>query len=199
MKNSIAHRIKEFHRPYAWCLFLGIILSGCQQNSQITSPAPTDKNHGEKIDSKNNRSTGTNTKAASLNPGAITKTDEDAVHGSKKELQAILKPGAAYGLIREKLIEKGWEPVPNPDCKAEVVGGDWQNICSTSPTAGCKACEGMEELNAYSGDGVMLARFKNKFTGKIISVNATGEISDWKNKNKNSDLQYTSWEFENSH
>ncbi|MGY0505910.1 hypothetical protein [Luteimonas sp. e5] len=127
--------------------------------------------------------------------------DNDRSMGSmeevKKHLDAVLAPGMAYADARAALLEAGWEPIKSPDCMQAVVGGDWENVCrSPEPAQTCSACESMAELASYSGEGIMLARFRHPQSNAAISVNAYGMLRDWSVNGDDSRLQYSSWEFE---
>ncbi|MDO5609240.1 MAG: hypothetical protein Q4G62_00405 [Pseudomonadota bacterium] len=126
----------------------------------------------------------------------VTDKDSKSMEGVKKQLDELLVPGSAYADARERLLANGWKPVVTPDCKEQVIGGDWQKICATEDApAVCKVCEQMPELSAYSGDGNVLAKFVNS-AGLSIEVNAYGMLEDWNVRGEDSHLQYAGWEFE---
>ncbi|RMH87410.1 hypothetical protein EBB59_13055 [Lysobacter pythonis] len=121
----------------------------------------------------------------------------DSMDSMKKQLDTLLSPGSSYMDVREELLANGWEPMATLNCKENVVGGDWKNICTAlDAPAVCKVCNEMIELSAYSGDGNVLAKFRHGITGKIIEVSAYGMLEDWGVRGEDSRLQYSGWGFE---
>ena len=120
---------------------------------------------------------------------------KNAMHTDlKKELDSLFVKDLAYADVRQRLLDKGWEPVPNPHCKEDVIGGDWQEVCKAKPEK-CQVCEDLKELQSYSSTGHVAVRFKNRKLGKVIDVFGYGDLSDWKVSGGQSGLMLNSWEF----
>lgn len=120
-----------------------------------------------------------------------TKVDQTA----SSSLQAVLKPGMAYADFREQVLAQGWAPVPDAQCKANVVGADHEKICSQDANmVACKVCDEMPELSACSGDGHCLVRFRHA-GGEVLEATGYGMIEDWNVAGEDSRLQISKWSF----
>lgn len=114
-----------------------------------------------------------------------------------KALLPSLKKGMTYADFRRVVIDTGWEPVVNPECRANVVGGDHESFCSGGSTdIGCRICDVLPELDASSGDGYSLVRFRHPKEGELLEATGYGMIEDWNVGGEESRLQVTGWEFQ---
>lgn len=110
-----------------------------------------------------------------------------------KATEAQLKKGMAYGDFRKAVLAQGWEPVPEPQCKANVVGANYEKVCKADPGL-CKVCDDLPELEACSGDAHCLVRFKHP-QGATLQATGYGEAQYWSATGKDSGFQVTDWEF----
>jgi len=95
----------------------------------------------------------------------------------------------AYVDARRALLAHGWEPVPDPECKSNVCGGD-QTAYAQHPEK-CKICDEMPELSAYSGQGDCLMNFKRGT--QTMQIGAYGDIFQWKTNGRDTALFLTFW------
>lgn len=114
-----------------------------------------------------------------------------------KALLPSLRKGMTYADFRKAVVDAGWEPVVNPECRANVVGGDHESFCSGDSTdIGCRICDVLPELDASSGDGYSLVRFRHPKDGELLEATGYGMIEDWNVGGEESRLQVTGWEFQ---
>lgn len=110
-------------------------------------------------------------------------------------LQNALKADMAYVDLRKLVLDGGWQPVKDPQCRVQVAGYD-EKTCRENPDlALCKACSELPELSAYSGDGYATSRFKHAGEGKQLKVVSYGMIGDWNAPDAQSRLRVVEWEF----
>lgn len=126
--------------------------------------------------------------AAAPEPAAPASGD-DAI----KATEAELKKGMAYGDFRKAVLAQGWQPVPEPQCKANVVGANYEKVCKVDPGL-CKVCDDLPELEACSGDAHCLVKFKHP-SGANLQATGYGEAQYWSATGKDSGFQVTQWEF----
>jgi hypothetical protein len=133
--------------------------------------------------------------------GQSTGSESVAVEESEPQpasaaLEAVLKAGMAYADFREQALAQGWAPVPDGQCKANVVGENHETVCSQDPSlATCKVCDEMTELSACSGDGHCLVRFKHGASGEHLEATGYGMVEDWSVLGEDSRLQLSKWSF----
>ncbi|GAB1594794.1 hypothetical protein PAGU2638_04730 [Lysobacter sp. PAGU 2638] len=89
-------------------------------------------------------------------------------------------------------MEQGWQPKPDADCLANVVGANFKEICDADASR-CRVCTEMPELSAYSGDGQLLTRFENSADHRVLEVGGSGDIESWNQPGREGDLQVASW------
>jgi hypothetical protein len=122
--------------------------------------------------------------------GTSSATDPDLV------LDGKLSKGMAYNELRKIVIDHGWQPQPDAQCMANVVGGNYKKLCSEHPELGsCRACIDVRELSSCSGDGHCLMQFSHEGFGKTLQVGTYGEIGDWNAPAGKSTLSVTGWEY----
>lgn len=111
-------------------------------------------------------------------------------------LDGKLDKGMAYNEFRKIVIDHGWQPQPDAQCMANVVGGNYKKLCSEHPElSSCKACLEVRELSSCSGDGHCLMQFSHEGFGKTLQVSTYGEIGDWNAPAGKSTLSVTGWEY----
>jgi hypothetical protein len=105
-----------------------------------------------------------------------------------KNLQA---KNNAYQDVKGLVTAKGWRPLVCDQCKENVVGGDYEEVCSTNPGShACRICDSLPELNSCSGDGYCLMQFYNRNSKLILKVGTYGAYGDVPN------LMVTGWGFD---
>lgn len=108
---------------------------------------------------------------------------------------AGLKEGMAYGDLRNMVISGKWSPKPHPNCKREVIGADFEKICSSSKDI-CKQCDDLPELSECSGDGHCLMEFSDAKGQRVLTVATYGDIRDAKVEGEKSGLRVSWWNVE---
>lgn len=122
---------------------------------------------------------------------ADTATDTDAT-----AIASGFSKGMAYGSFRALVLEQGWEPVANPDCRANLLGADADALCAADPQLlNCRICNEVPELQSCSGDARCLVRFRHAGSGAELEARAYGEIEYWNDTGDDAGLQLTDWEF----
>lgn len=131
-------------------------------------------------------------RAASARPA----TETSSVPDPALLLNGKLDKGMAYNEFRKIVIDHGWQPQPDAQCMANVVGGSYKKLCSEHPElSSCKACLEVRELSSCSGDGHCLMQFSHEGFGKTLQVSTYGEIGDWNAPAGESTLSVTGWEY----
>lgn len=137
-------------------------------------------------------------KSASLPSSAVsTRLAAGAISapGPVRLLDDNLK-GMAYSEFRKIVLGRGWQPKPDEQCMANVVGGDYKELCSEHPELGlCRACAEVRELSSCSGDGYCLMQFRHDGFDKTLQVGTYGRIGDWNAPAAKSSLSVTGWEY----
>jgi hypothetical protein len=103
-----------------------------------------------------------------------------------------LSEGMAYADLRKAVLAKGWKPKVDAQCKANVVGGNADQVCQGNPAL-CKVCDELPELSSCSGDGHCLMNFE-RGAGEALAVSTYGEIVDWNVPGKASRLSVKWWD-----
>jgi len=106
------------------------------------------------------------------------------------DLKKALSSGMAYADFRHVLLQEGWQPVSDENCKQNVVGDDYAKQCAADPSL-CLACNDLPELSSYSGDGRALVHFSK---GRdLLEATALGELRDWNERGVDAGLQLSGW------
>lgn len=106
-----------------------------------------------------------------------------------------LHPAMAYGDARAQLLDDGWVPRPNPQCKADVAGDDAGALCAgISPPALCRVCDELPELQACSADARCLVRFSHPERADDFELRLYGEIEYWAQSGDDAPLQVSTWD-----
>ncbi|MET1023537.1 MAG: hypothetical protein ABWX87_04435 [Pseudoxanthomonas sp.] len=103
-----------------------------------------------------------------------------------------LTEGMAYADLRAAVLAKGWKPKVDAQCKANVVGGNFAEVCKDHPDQ-CKVCDDAPELSSCSGDGHCLMNFE-RGAGEALAVSTYGEIADWNVTGASSRLTVKWWD-----
>jgi hypothetical protein len=120
----------------------------------------------------------------------------DSQKDPAKLLNAGLHKGMAYSEFRKAVLDRGWQPKPDAQCMANVVGGNYQKLCSAHPElSDCRVCQEVPELSSCSADGHCLMQFSHDQSNKTLQVGTYGEIGDWNAPADKSRLSVTGWEY----
>ncbi|CAD0320854.1 hypothetical protein LYZ86_22195 [Xanthomonas hortorum pv. cynarae] len=114
-----------------------------------------------------------------------------------QKLAVGFKEGMPYGDLRKSVISRNWKPKNHPECKKNVVGDDFQSICSKDPQQ-CAVCDDLPELNVCSGDGHCITEFSTNDGRKVLKVSTYGEIHDGLVEGKKSRLFVSWWDVSSS-
>ncbi|UKE60832.1 hypothetical protein KM539_13520 [Xanthomonas translucens pv. poae] len=106
---------------------------------------------------------------------------------------AGLKEGMAYGDLRGKVISNNWLPNSHPNCKRDVIGADFERVCSSDPKL-CRECDDLPELSECSGDGHCLMEFSASDGAQVLTVATYGDIRDAKVEGDTSGLRVSWWD-----
>ena len=124
---------------------------------------------------------------------------ESVVHHDDQvvqDLEAGIRKAMAYGDFRAVVLTKGWAPVVNSQCKANLVGEGAESVCAESPQlTSCKICDELPELDSCSSDAHCLMRFRHPGSEKVLEAVGYGEVEYWKETGNDAGLQVSSWEF----
>lgn len=162
------------------CLLLVLLLSACRAEA----PAGA------------NEAAGSAPASAQPTASESVAMEENKPQAASAALEAVLQAGMAYADFRKQVLAQGWTPVPDAQCKANVVGADHEAVCSQDPNlATCKVCEQMTELSACSGDGHCLVRFRHEASGESLEATGYGMVEDWNVPGEDSRLQLSKWSF----
>lgn len=160
------------------CLLAGLLLAACRAQAPAGSEEAV---------------------ASAPVPGQPTASESVAMEENKPQtagaaLEAVLQAGMAYADFRKQVLAQGWSPIPDAQCKVNVVGENHQAVCSQDPDlATCKVCDQMTELSACSGDGHCLVRFRHDASGESLEATGYGMIEDWNVSGEDSRLQLSRW------
>ena len=115
------------------------------------------------------------------------------------DLETSLKKGMAYGDFRKLVLDRGWEPVVNPQCNANTAGTDAETFCAKNPQlTSCKICDELPELDSCSSDAHCLVRFRYPAGKATLEAVGYGEMQYWSETGEDAGLRISSWEFDSS-
>lgn len=92
--------------------------------------------------------------------------NEDAADLNLPPIESVAKEGMIYGVLREELLMRSWQPMPTSECESNVGGSGAAQLCSKLP-----------ELDSCSADGHCLMAFKH-WDGRSIVIHTYGEIGN---------------------
>ena len=130
-----------------------------------------------------------------IQSGAPNSSQELGAQQPSEALESKLRKGMPYADFRKAVVDSGWAPVIDPECKPNVVGGDYAKTCAAKPEPDdCRACDDLPELSACSGDGYCGMTFSSD--GEGLGVTTYGMIEDRAVSGESSRLEVMGWKFE---
>ena len=93
---------------------------------------------------------------------------------SSTSAAATWEEGMAYATLRSRLLAAGWAPLPDAQCRANVVGDNHATLCAADPQR-CQPCDALPELSACSGTGHCTMHFQGD-GGQRLSVSTYGDV-----------------------
>jgi len=130
--------------------------------------------------------------ATIADPAAAPAAETSAPVATTHSAPVALSEGMAYADLRKTVLAKGWKPKVDAQCKANVVGGNSDQVCKDHPDQ-CKVCDDVPELSSCSGDGHCLMNFE-RGAGETLAVSTYGEIADWNVSGTSSRLSVKWWD-----
>ncbi len=103
--------------------------------------------------------------------GSVSAASPSAATGSD---QSVWENGMAYATLRSRLLSRGWMPLPDAQCRANVVGDNHATLCATDPQQ-CEPCAALPELSACSGTSHCTMQFQGE-GGKMLRVSTYGDV-----------------------
>lgn len=88
--------------------------------------------------------------------------------------EATWENGMAYATLRTRVLSRGWVPLPDAQCRANVAGDNHATLCAADPQQ-CQPCEVLPELSACSGTGHCTMQFQRD-GGQTLSVSTYGDV-----------------------
>jgi hypothetical protein len=166
---------------------LMFVLSACNANSSASQNA-----YASSATPAASQSVGQPSANKSVSPLAASSSPQktiDAPTGSTTSINGVNK-GMAYADFRKALLAQGWRPVVDHKCKANVVGGSYEELCAKGSDS-CKACDELPELSACSGDAVCVMNFRH--ANKTLQASTYGDIADRNVGGQDSQMNVTGW------
>ncbi|MEC5196371.1 hypothetical protein GGR75_002899 [Xanthomonas campestris] len=171
----------EFLRnTFAFLMFASILsLAACYQDAKSQGSTGQSQNSQKKTDESARQEDGSKREALELGAApkasATPTTYPESVDIHK--LADRFKEGMPYGDLRKKVIAGNWNPVMSAECKENVVGDDFESVCSKDPGR-CAICDEVPELNICSGDGHCITEFSSADHKQSLKVSTYGEVQD---------------------
>jgi hypothetical protein len=107
-----------------------------------------------------------------------------------------LKEGMPYQQLRAIVLSDGWKPVVDPECKAQVIGGDFEERCKNGRDARCNVCAELPELSACGAGGLCMLVFEAS-SGEKLNVTGIGNVTTWNKAPPQLEFYVQAWSFEN--
>ena len=126
---------------------------------------------------------------------AIAAPTSGAASSTTADAPAPLREGMAYADLRRIVLERGWRPKVDAQCKVNVVGANHVQVCAAD-AALCRVCDDLPELSSCSADGHCLMAFERDAGGQL-SVSTYGEVKDWNASGSDAGLFVKWWDPEN--
>lgn len=118
----------------------------------------------------------------------------DVSLGGRDPVEASLREGMAYIDFRNAAVAAGWKPVPDAECRENMLGADPVAACRVRPdSAACRLCDELPELSACSMDLVCDMAFSKGST--TLRVGTFGEIEAWRTGGPDAPLAVDGWDF----
>lgn len=115
----------------------------------------------------------------------------------RPSLESSLEAGMPYGQFRQELLSRGWTPVADAGCRANLLGLGSNDACVTSSEM-CRVCEDLPELSLYAPDGVALVLFRHE-DGHELQASVVGELGDRHRLDTGSRFTLVAWEIGDGH
>jgi hypothetical protein len=123
-------------------------------------------------------------------PPATGDVPASSAKATGSSLDSVLKKDMPYADLRQTVLGQGWKPKVDLQCKANVVGADYEKQCAKDPGM-CKVCDNLPELSSCSGDGACLMHFQKP--GQTLKVVTYGSTDDWNVHGASSQMNVTGW------
>lgn len=150
-------------------VLMALAIGACQ----ASAPATDQKTHSP---------TASESAMESKSPSSIFSLPTQTGQGSTTNLQAALKKDMAYADLRKLVVDAGWSPVIDPQCK-ENVGGE------------AVVCDQLPEVESCSGDGYCVMHFERAESKERLDVTTYGMVEDWNVLGGDSRLNVVEWAF----
>jgi hypothetical protein len=177
MQQKATRRVGHRGRQWALSVLVLLVVAGCSRPPSVEAVAP----RAEAAAIADPAAASTGPAAEALAPAATTPS-----------VPVALSEGMAYADLRKTVLAKGWKPKVDAQCKANVVGGNFDQVCKDRPDQ-CKVCDDVPELSSCSGDGHCLMNFE-RGAGEVLAVSTYGEIADWNVSGTSSRLSVKWWD-----
>ena len=170
----------QFHKTYFVISLALVILGGC--NQVLSGASETKALPGAAGESAQKRE-----------QGAEKNSQPQPIQPESHAFESKLKKGMSYAELRNIVVASGWNPVVDLECKANVVGADFKEICKSNPgLESCGICDHLPELSSCSGDAYCGMFFSNG--SEKLHVVTFGDFSDWDVAGGESQLSVESWD-----
>lgn len=104
-----------------------------------------------------------------------------------------LEKGMAYADLKKLVLQSGWTPVVDADCKSNVMGSNYKELCKNENSELCTVCDDLPEVSGCSGDGYCGMYFSKG--ERRLHVVTSGMIEDWNVPGPTSRLAVDGWDF----
>ena len=111
---------------------------------------------------------------ATVSPNASSSAPAGITAAAATSDSTMWESGMSYATLRSRLLSRGWMPVPDTQCRANVVGDNHSTLCATDPQQ-CEPCEVLPELSACSGTGQCTMQFQRD-DGQTLSISTYGDV-----------------------
>jgi hypothetical protein len=119
--------------------------------------------------------------APAVNESAPQPESSQPSNAAAQALEGVLKKDMAYADLRRAVLDKGWLPLMDPQCK-ENVGGV------------AAICNELMELESCSSDGHCMMRFAENSSQNVLRVATYGDYRKWDAPGREADMTVQSWE-----
>jgi len=127
-----------------------------------------------------------------LSPAAVAPQQRESLPVGIAMNSQISK-GMSYADLRKIVVQSGWKPVVDSDCKSNVMGSNHEELCKSNASELCKVCDDLPEVSGCSGDGYCGMYFSNG--EQQLHVVTFGMIEDWNVSGSTSRLNVDGWDF----